>query len=72
MTEFKADRNEIFKRTTKPNELQQTVFKSICELYDMNKDIISAQTIRHGINYTSVELNFDDRAIEEIRSWIKE
>lgn len=69
---MRIERNEIYKTATKPNELQQKLFKGICELYDMNKNDVFSQTIRNGIKYTSVDLNFDDYAIEEIRSWIED
>ena len=53
-------------------QLQQNLFKGMCQIYDKNKKDSTKQMRRNGITYTCIELRINDEAMEEIRSWIEE
>lgn len=51
---------------------QKNLFRTLCNIYDRNRQHESLQMRRNGITYTCIELRINDDAIEEIRSWIEE
>lgn len=53
-------------------QLQQNLFKSLCQVYDINKNDRTKQMRSNGITYTCIELRINDDAIEEIRKWAEE
>lgn len=53
-------------------QLQKNLFKSLCDLYDRNKNDRTKQIHRGGITFTCIELRMNDDAMEEIRKWAKD
>lgn len=49
---------------------QKNLFKSICQIYDKNKNDIRVTV--DGTKYTGIMLNLTDESIEEIRGWAED